>query len=86
MLRTTVIPVPRDQWVLYTGHLTEFYGCLTKQIYLARLPATKQAYALESIRRGRLYNVYTCKFCGWYHIGRQPKQGINYAQGPKITF
>lgn len=73
------MPVSRQDAHKYLNDLTRFYTCLTKIGYVSRLPATKAAYALESIRLGRFYTVYSCPFCPYYHVGRQKKsmeQGI----------
>jgi rubrerythrin len=64
----------RQDHAQYRDRLGEFYRCLTKVPYLSRIPATRQAYALECIRPGRIYTVYTCPHCGYYHVGRQPKK------------
>jgi len=68
------MPVDRKDVDLYKNRLTEFYQCLTKLKYVSQLVATKQAYSLECIRPGRTYNIYTCPWCGYYHIGRKSKR------------
>lgn len=64
------MPVSRNDVHLYLDDLGRFYGCLTKVPYASRLVATKFAYALECIRPGRVYDVYRCDFCEYFHIGR----------------
>lgn len=65
------MPASRDNVHLYKGRETEFYMCLTKDQHSSALIATKQAYALECIRRGKQYAVYTCPYCNYYHIGHK---------------
>lgn len=55
----------------FADRLSEFYSCLTKDSYQSRIPATRQAYALECVRPGRQYAVYQCWYCGFYHVGRK---------------
>lgn len=65
--------VSRQDAHKYKHDLTRFFTCLTKVPYVSRIPATKAAYALETIRFGRFYTVYSCPFCPYYHVGRQKK-------------
>ena len=71
------MPISRNDWKKYQDRLPEFYGCLTKVKYWTRFEATKQSYAIESIRPGRVYTVYRCLYCGFFHVGRRPKHERN---------
>lgn len=45
-------------------------SCGEKTRYSNPIKATAAAYNLEQIRDGRPYEVYRCRYCHAYHIGR----------------
>jgi len=67
----THMPVSRTLVDQYPNRLSEFYSCLTKVAYQSRIPATRQAYTLEVKHPDRIYDVYSCDHCGWFHVGRR---------------
>lgn len=50
-------------------------ACGNKEPYSNPVAATKAAYNLE-IQRGRGYEVYRCRYCHAYHIGREKDRSM----------
>ena len=47
--------------------------CKVKQRYLTKEEALARARSLHKSKKAR-YNVYECKFCGFFHVGMQRSQ------------
>lgn len=51
-------------------------GCGDKTRYMCPIAATHAAYNLEQIRGGTKYEIYPCRYCGSYHIGREKDRSM----------
>lgn len=61
----------------------EYFACKRKIAYASRANARLELKKmLKKGKKGSRLNVYQCSYCGWFHIGNNPKKRRKYG-GPK---